>query len=220
MRSFICGYRFELITFIIFLVVALVITVLHLLFHPVRVLGMDTSIFYMDEKYTLAAFFSTVAAFLVGFLALNNIGAKNPSLRWWANFAFGLFFIGLAFDEYFEVHEYTNSLIKASIKADGIIKTLVNLSWIFPLLFVILAVFFLFLIKLKQSKPEVRLPIIIGSFCFIVVLIFELLGSATYGRDIYVYFVAIEEGMEMAGISFFLLATLVEGKLDKIDIFI
>ncbi len=51
---------------------------------------------------------------------------------------------------------------------------------------------------------------LIGAFCFLRVLIFELLVSATYGKDIYVYYVALEEGLEMIGESFFLLAALIK----------
>jgi hypothetical protein len=208
-------YRREFAVFGLFFTSALIIVVLHLLFHPVRMLGMDTSIFYMDEKYTLAAFFSTVTAFLIGFLVLTNLDGVKSKIRRLANLAYGLFFIGLALDEYFEIHEYANTLIKAGITDDGIIKTLVNLSWVFPLSLVILLVFGLFLVKWKQSGREVRLSIAIGAFCFAVVLIFELLGSATYGRHVYVYFVAIEEGMEMVGTTFFLLAALIESRLYK-----
>ena len=55
----------EVRAFGVFLATALVIVGLHLVFHPVRVLGMNTSIFYMDEKQNLAAFFTTVTGFLV-----------------------------------------------------------------------------------------------------------------------------------------------------------
>ena len=201
MREFFRLYATELRVFSSFIVAALIIVVLHLLFHPVRALGMDTSIFYMDEKYTLAAFFSTVTAFLIGYLALVNIGNKKPRIKWVANLSYGLFFIGLALDEYFEIHEYANTIIKAGIKEDGVIKSLANLSWIFPLSLIILTVFALLLIKIRYVKARVRLPMGLGALCFVAVLIFELLGSSVYGKDIYVYFVAIEEGMEMIGPS-------------------
>jgi hypothetical protein len=43
-----------------------------------------------------------------------------------------------------------------------------------------------------------------------LVLVLELAGSGTYGKHIYLYFVAAEEGLEMMGMSFFLLAALLE----------
>jgi H+/Cl- antiporter ClcA len=55
-----------------FFLSALLIVLLHLTLHPVRVLGMSTSIFYMDEKYTLAAFMTSVTAFLAGFVFVVN----------------------------------------------------------------------------------------------------------------------------------------------------
>ncbi len=192
--------------FCVFLFVALTITGLHLFFHPVRVLGMDTSIFYMDEKYTLAAFFSTVTAFLIGFIVLTKTSKTI------FNTVYGIFFICLSIDEYFEIHEYANTLIKAALTQDNLIRSLSNFSWIFPLSFIVIGVFVMFVMKIKRSLHAVRRPLIIGSLCFITVLIFELLGSAVYGNPVYVYFVAVEEGMEMVGISYFLLATLLEGE--------
>ena len=66
--------------FWVFFLAAVVITILHFLFHPVRVLGMNTSIFYMDEKVTLTAFFTTVVSFLTGFLLVAN--RHLPYQRW------------------------------------------------------------------------------------------------------------------------------------------
>lgn len=65
------------------------------------------------------------------------------------------------------------------------------------------------------TGPRSSLGMIFGSLCFLAVLVFELFGSATYGHDVYVYFVAIEEGMEMIGVSFFLMATLIESHFDS-----
>ena len=203
-------YRRELAIFSVFFLTAMVIVVLHLLLHPVRVLGMDTSIFYMDEKYTLAAFFSTVTAFLTGYLFLENIKKGEPNGRKIVDLASGFFFIILSFDEYFEVHEYINTLIKSGLEKEGMLKMLSNFSWIFPLSLVIIFIFFLLLLKMRFAEKPVRLPMLIGAFCFFGVLIFELLGSATYGKDIYVYYVALEEGLEMISESFFLLAALIE----------
>lgn len=208
--SFFKSFRQEIIIFSIIFIAALIITILHLSFHPNRVLGMDTSIFYMDEKYTLASFFSVVTAFLVGYTALTNIRVRGFGFISLANIAYGLFFIILAIDEYFEIHEYANTIIKTNLKEEGIAHTLSNLSWIFPLSIIIIIVFLLILAKIKFSDKLVRIPMLVGMFCFLLVLIFELLGASTYGQDIYVYYVAVEEGLEMAGISFFLLAVLME----------
>ncbi len=212
MKKFIRLYKPQIIACSPFFVIALIIVVLHLFLHPVRVLDMSTSIFYMDEKHTLAALFLTLTSFLVGYLILVNLVNKKNKTERLINLFYGLFFIILSIDEYFEVHEYANTLVKAAIKNDGIGKSLTNWSWIFPLSLIILAVFVLFIVKIKNLKPNARLPIILGTLSFGLVLIFELLGAATYGNNIYVYFVAIEEGMEMIGISFFLLAVLVENK--------
>jgi hypothetical protein len=176
---------------------------------------MDTSIFYMDEKYTLAAFFTTVTAFLTGCLSLSRALSLKKMSQKIIDIGHGLFFIILALDEYFEIHEYTNTVIKTSLKEEGMLKTLANFSWIFPLSLIIAAVFILLLIKIKTAGKEIRMPLILGSLSFLTVLIFELLGSGTYGQNVFLYFVAIEEGLEMIGVSFFLMAGLMEKKLSK-----
>lgn len=213
MRDYFTVYRSQAIVFGAFFFTALLIVLLHLMFHPVRVLGMDISIFYMDEKYTLAAFFSTVTSFLVGFIGMTNASKCKLTIGKLTTIAHGLFFIILAVDEYFEIHEYTNTLIKERVTEEGLVQSLVNLSWIFPLLLIILVVLILFIVKINISKQGIKTPLILGTVCFAVVLIFELLGSATYGQDIYVYLIAVEEGLEMIGVSFFLLAALIESEL-------
>lgn len=201
---------------LLFLLTAITIVILHLLFHPVRVFDMDTSIFYMDEKYTIASFYTTITAFLIGFMGLINLKKSKIILKTASDITFALFFIALAFDEYFEVHEFINTLVKASLNKESIFKTLSNMSWIFPLLWIIISVFILLATKIKMSSMEIRLPLILGTLCFFLILIFELLGSLTYGQNIYLYFVAIEEGLEMVSMSLFLKATLIEIKLNSI----
>lgn len=198
-------------TFYLFLFIAFLIVVLHLLFHPIRVLGMNTSIFYMDEKYTLAAYFSTITAFLTGYLSFISAFGKTGKKQKLASLAFALFFLILSFDEYFEVHEYANTIIKKISNTNSLLGQLAHLSWVFPLSVIIIFVFYLFFLKFLHSPKIVRHPIILGCICFALVLIVEVLGSATYGQNIYLYFVAIEEGLEMVGVSFFLLSVLLEG---------
>lgn len=200
------------IVFSIFFIIVLLIVLFHLLFHPIRVFGMDTSIFYMDEKYTLAAYFSTITAFIIGFLALTNISKTKSKLNKLSDISFGLFFLILSFDEYFEVHEHTNTMIKNILKTDNLLASLAHLSWIFPLSIIIFFVFFLLIIKIKNSSKVVRLPFIFGCVSFGTVLIFEILGSSTYGQNIYLYYVAAEEGLEMIGVTFFLLGVLIENE--------
>lgn len=211
MNSIYRKYHQQFLVFLIFLFLAFLIVILHLLFHPVRVLGMDTSIFYMDEKYTLAAFFTTITAFLVGYLSLvNAVSSKIKFINKIVNIGYGLFFVILSIDEYFEIHEYINAIIKLGFKEKGKLGALVNFSWVFPLFIIIMAIFTLLLVKIKKTEKEINKPLILGCLSFLVVLLFELLGSATYGQNIYLYFVAVEEGMEMVGISFFFLATIIE----------
>lgn len=195
--------------FLIFITTAILIIILHFLFHPIRVLGMDTSIFYMDENVTLSAFFTITTSFLIGFLTLINIEKIKEIKERFLSCLFGFFFIFLSLDEYFEIHEYTNTLIKGVLRKENFFGQLANFSWIFPLSVFILLVFLSFLLKIFwEKKRQVKVPFLLGSFCFIFVLVFELLESATYGQNVYLIFVGFEEGLEMIGVSFFLLSTL------------
>ena len=210
MKEMFRSHKSEMPVFGFVFFAAVLIVLFHLLFHQIRIIGMDTSIFYMDEKYTLASFFSTVMAFLVGFLVLTEATKIKLKSNRLVNVVYGLFFIGLSFDEYFEIHEYANTLIKSALREETVFSVLSNISWIFPLFLVIVIVILLFFTKWHQANKTARWPMQIGMMCFGAVLIFELLGSVSYGKSIYLYFVAIEEGLEMIGVTFFLLATLVE----------
>ncbi|MBL7159560.1 hypothetical protein ISS85_03725 [Candidatus Microgenomates bacterium] len=201
------------VVFVIFFSLAFLIVLLHLLFHPIRVLGMSTSIFYLDEKVTLAAFFSIVTSFLTGFWCLMFIDKlKNQKEKlFWS--ALGVFFLILSIDEYLEIHEYINTLVKLILKKNSLASQLAHLSWIFPLFLVIGSFFAIFLWGIfNEKKSQIKSPLAIGTFFFTIVLILEILGALAFGQHIYLYLVALEEGAEMFGASFFLLAVLNKSK--------
>lgn len=204
--------------FSIFFTFALLIVLLHFLFHPVRVLGMSTSIFYLDEQVTLSAFYTVVTSFLIGFLCLkiiDQLKTKKEKLFW---LALGFFFLILSLDEYLEIHEYVNTLAKLALGESGLAGRLAHLSWIFPLFLLVLAFLALFVWGIfNEKKRQIRSALTAGIFLFIVVLIFELLGSLTFGKHIYLYFCAIEEGAEMFGTAFFLLAVLNKREAEKVN---
>lgn len=112
-------------------------------------------------------------------------------------------------DEFFEIHEYANTLIKQQLSLSTPLGLLSNFSWIFPLSIPIFLVFVLLIYKIINEKDShVKKYLILGTLSFVIVLIFELIGSITFGYDIFVYAVAVEEGFEMLGVSFFLTASL------------
>ena len=215
MEKFFSPHRKEMNIFVIFFSVALSIILLHFLFHSVRVFDMTTSIFYMDEKYTLASFFTIVTSFLVGFIALSRELETTSIKEKLISIGYGSFFLLLSFDEYFEVHEYINSVIKSFLSEGSWIKTLSVLSWVFPLFIVILGVFWLFVEKIKLARSDVRKILIGGVLCFALVLLLEVRGGPAYGKKIYLFYVGAEEGLEMIGVSLFLLATLLETRILK-----
>lgn len=192
----------------IYFAASLLIVVLHLLFHPIRVLGMDTSIFYMDEKYTLASFFTVVLTFMTG---VSYLKSKKYFKKINLNLFLGTFFVALSMDEFFEIHEYVNTLVKQVLAGEGVLGQLSNLSWLFPLSGVILIVLIMFVVRiLKEENLKTKKIMIYGTICYFFVLVFELVGSLTYGHDFYVYSVAVEEGLEMIGTALFLNASLLD----------
>ena len=197
------------VVFVIFFSLAFLIVLLHFLFHPVRVLGMSTSIFYLDEKVTLSAFFSIVTAFLTGFWCLmfiDKLKNQKEKLFW---LALGVFFLILSIDEYLEIHEYINTLVKLSFEKGNLIGQLAHFSWIFPLFLVIISFFAIFLWGIVNEKnSQIKSALATGTFFFVIVLVFEVLGAMNFGKHIYLYLVALEEGAEMFGTTFFLLAAL------------
>ncbi len=168
---------------------------------------MDTSIFYMDEQVTLSSFLTTVTAFLAGFIFILGAARLTKIRQQYYTFGIGLFFLTLAFDEYFEVHPYVNTLIKST--HGGALGYLAEISWVFPLFIFVVLVGVLFVLFIKNIKTRnVRMPFLIGMGCYMLVLILEIIGGNTYGQDIYIWFVGLEEGFEMIGGSLFLLSAL------------
>ena len=195
--------------FLFFLSAAFLIVLFHFLFHPLRVLGMSTSIFYLDEQITLAAFYTIVTSFSIGFLCLkliDKLKGRKEKLFW---SALGIFFWILSIDEYLEVHEYVNSLVKLWFEKGNLIGRLAHLSWTFPLFLVISSFFAIFVWGiLNEKNSRVKSALIKGTVLFAIVLIFEILGAMTFGQHIYLYLIAVEEGAEMLGVAFFLLGAL------------
>lgn len=194
--------------FLLFFSAAVFITILHFLYHPIRVLGMDTSIFYMDERITLAAFYTTVISFLIGFLSFTHLEKLTNKIDMLLTAVFGSFFLLLSADEYFEMHEYANTLIKMSLKNNSL-GVFAETSWIFPLgIFIILILSMFVVTIIREKRNTIRIPLILGLVSYMTVLILELFGGQVFGKDVYVMFVGFEEGFEMIGGSFFLLSTL------------
>ena len=170
---------------------------------------MNASIFYLDEKITLSAFYTIVTSFLIGFLCLkliDKLKGKKEKLFW---SALGMFFWILSIDEYLEIHEHVNGLVKLWFEKENLIGQLAHLSWIFPLFLLIGSFFAIFVWGIVHEKnSQVKSALIKGTVLFAIVLIFEIFGALTFGRHIYLYFCAVEEGSEMLGAAFFLLGVL------------
>ena len=180
---------------------SIIIIVLHFLLHPLRVFNMQTSIFYMDEEFTLASFLTVGLAFYCGILALQTyFKGKNIGNILWS----GIFW-GLAFDEYFSVHEYLNDLLKFKFEVADTIKSLASVSWVLTLgVVILLVVAFILIQTLKEKNDLSRKLLVFGLISYLLVLVLELSGGQTYGKSIYLLFIGFEEGLEMLGTVFFI----------------
>lgn len=184
---------------------SLLIIFAHFTLHPVKLFGMYTSLFYMDESFTLAALFTSVAAVVVGVLFV-AYGAHQKQLKpMLVNIAVGLFFIFFSLDEYFSIHEYIKEKVVEVFDVE-LVAGYVSFSWILPLLvFIVAAIALLVLLITGEKNRASKKAYVLGLISFMAVLVLEVLGANSYGLLIYIAFVGLEEGLEMIGICFFLL---------------
>ncbi len=193
-------------------VIALVVVVSHFLLHPVRLFGMSTSLFYLDEEFTLGAMLMFCLAFYSGILALELFFStkKFKYLLWLAVFWM------LALDEYFSIHEYLNDTLKRFLDPEHGIAQLASTSWVLTLGFIFLIpAGYIFYQALSEKEKNVRNLLFLGFGTYVTILFIELVGAQTYGRDIYLFFVGVEEGMEMLGTIFFIEAFRQKLKMEK-----
>ncbi|HRN86289.1 MAG TPA: hypothetical protein PK863_03110 [Candidatus Dojkabacteria bacterium] len=185
----------------VFFLASFLTVLFHFLLHPLKVLNMSTSMFYMDEELTLASILTVSFAFYCGILALEYF-LKSKKLH---DFLWILIFWGLAIDEYFSIHEYLNDLFKKNFSGNNLLNELASLSWVFTLGIIFLLIS-LFIIRevIKERDKSVKLLQLLGIITYITVIGVEVIGGQTYGSTIYVLFVGIEEGLEMIGTVFFI----------------
>jgi len=185
----------------VFFLASFLTVLFHFLLHPLKVLNMSTSMFYMDEELTLASIFTVSFAFYCGVLALEYflINRKYVNTLWI------LIFWGLAFDEYFSIHEYLNDLIKRNFSGNNILNELASFSWVFTLgiIFLLISLFILREV-FRENDKKIKLLLLLGIISYVIVIGVEVIGGQTYGSTIYILFVGIEEGLEMIGTVFFI----------------
>lgn len=193
--------------FKLFLSTAGLITFFHFLFHPVRVFGWQTSIFYLDEKFSLGAYFTGSIEFLTAFIALNVVLSDRKKRDKLLNGALGIFFFLLSFDEYFEIHEYLREVVAKLLVPSSSLGLLTQISWIFPFFLVIVSIFILLLYSVfTEHNKYIKKLFLIGMSLYVFVLVLEVVGGMLYGYPVYIIFVGLEEGAEMIAASVFLYA--------------
>ncbi|MCA9382984.1 hypothetical protein KC909_01335 [Candidatus Dojkabacteria bacterium] len=193
-------------TITIFISIALLIVVLHFGLHWWKVLGKEQSIFYLDEQITLGSVYTIVLAFLAGYLHINKLSTGVKMTERIKITTIAAIFFAFMLDEYLEIHEYLNTLVKSSLH-EGTLADLANLSWIFPLSIIIFSVFAIFIWNfITERNKYAKYSYLAGSLMFVLVIILELAGASSYGNNSYLYFVGFEEGLEMLAMSMFVLA--------------
>lgn len=191
----------------VLLVIAILIIMLHFSFHQTRVLGMHTSLFYLDEEITLGALYTSCLAFFAGLLNLELYLKKRiiKCIGW------VIVFGSIALDEYLSIHEFLNDFIKRTYAEGSFMSNLASTSWVLTIGLVFLLVALLILREIiKEKNKRIKSFMILGLLTYVLVITLELLGGQTYGKDIYLVFVGLEEGMEMIGTIFFIQAFLVK----------
>lgn len=197
------------------LVVAIIILYLHLTLHEKRVLGMDTSLFYLDEKVTIGAYFTSMVAMFAGITFFVKTGIQESKILKLLTLGMGSVFVMFSLDEYFELHEHLNTIIKSIIDENSYLGQASRRSWVIPLGLIVIGVFALFIfIIIKEKSKYAKWGYIIGSLALATVLLIEYIEGPSYGKDIYLYYVAVEEFMEMIAMSVFLFAALNIGDKD------
>lgn len=195
------------IYFYVALATSILIGLLHFFLHSLRVLDMQTSIFYMDEKVTLAAYFTTIMAFLVGLTHIEQIKSLKKSFNSITLGITGVIFMLFSLDEFFEIHEYANTLVKMLFSEESFVGEISRVTWVVPLGGIILIVFLILFLRLYLEKNKIsKIAYVVGSMFFVGVLMLEFLEAPKYGTSIYFTMVGFEETFEMLAMSMFLLA--------------
>ncbi len=204
---------------LVLLVLAITTLALHFLFHDVRILGIEYSIFYLDEDKTIAALLTSSIAIFSSLLFIyylikkesinlnnlkQNFNNKKNLFKYLIYSFVAFFFLFLAFDEYFSIHEYLNQVVKDSITTDSVFNNIERISWIIPLsVLILIALLGLTLLIIIEKNSYIKNSYIFGIIAFILILVLEIIGGRLYGQSIYLVFVGIEEFLEIVGVTLF-----------------
>jgi hypothetical protein len=190
----------------IYISLAFVVILLHFLLQTWHPLGRTYSIFYLDEEVTVATMFTSTIAIVtaVGFFEYAySLGKDN--FRKILNYLVGIFFLLLAADEYFSIHEYLNTVIRTEGTPVNALNSVAETSWVFSLGFLIAIVLLGLLYYIwKEDESRVQASYRLGLLFFIFVIIMEPIGGYFFGQWFYSLMVATEELSEMLGICFFM----------------
>jgi hypothetical protein len=168
------------------------------------------TILNLDGEMTLPAWYSSMLMWTAaGLLVINAVvsgkGRRGTTAYWWS---LALVFVYLSFDETSQLHEFFGDPLPASIQPGGIF----TFRWVIvatPLLVIGGLAFVPFLLRLPRTTA---LRIVVAGFVFVggaygLELVGAYLSSGEF-TTAYRIETIIEEGMEMAGLSLFIIALL------------
>ncbi|MBW7953160.1 hypothetical protein H3C67_00015 [Candidatus Dojkabacteria bacterium] len=185
---------------LIFLSIIFVLALLHYFYHDIIVLGHSNSIFYLNEEFSLGTLFSCIFASFSTLLALKHFRHTKAisSLVW------SILLFGLCLDEYLSIHEYLNEFIKRISNQESLFVNMAHYSWVISFGIGLAAILFIFFIQqLRSTKSRAHKNLLIAAvICYSLVLPLEVFGGQRFGRESYIYFILVEEVLEMLGTVF------------------
>ena len=171
-------------------------------------------LFFVDMEYNIPTFFSVLLLLLVALLlaviAALNWKQRRPYTSKWAILSFGFLF--MAFDEAFQVHERLNLPISKLLGGDNL--GIFYFAWVVPCIALLLVLGLFFLRFLLHLQIKTRLRFLMAATIYIGGAVgIELIGGR-YAEIhdtqnlTYTMIATVEEGLEMAGLIFFIWALL------------
>ncbi len=195
--------------------ISVLILVFHIFLDGWRPLGREYSIFYLDEEYTIGVLFTSAVAIFVGieFITYSFLKDIRQNILLLIS---GFFFLALALDEFFSIHESFNTYLGETLTGIQVISDTTSFSWVFSLgIIVLLVILLLARLVISERDKTIQASYIIGLSLFVSVLGLELIGGRLFGQEIYRFVIGLEEFFEMLGIIFFYNAIVLKDEKER-----
>jgi hypothetical protein len=166
--------------------------------------------FNLDYEWTLLSFYQSAKLVGVGWLSW-SLGKEYSSKIF---YLLSLMFVYLGLDEFFQIHEFISDRFHQYLLT--IQRSEDFAAWLVPytplIVFGLLCLYLGYKLIVAKSNAQLRVKLwyLLGIACFGLVPLIELLGTEGWNLigDPYLFSVAMEEGLEMLGVSAFTIAFL------------